>query len=57
MEIKGEPFKVEEVEKAMREIEGLNPERVRYEILETERDSLKFGEFEKIRQLIYGGVK
>ncbi len=57
VEIKGEPFKVEEVEKAMREIEGLNPDKVKYEILETERDTLKFGEFERIKQLIYGGVK
>jgi len=54
VEIKGEPFKIEEVEKVMREIEGLNPDRVKYEILETERDTLKFGEFERIKKLVYG---
>ena len=54
VEIKGEPFKIEEVEKVMREIEGLNPDKVKYEILETERDTLKFGEFERIKKLIYG---
>jgi len=55
VEIKGDPFKVEEVEKAMREIEGLNPDKVKYEIFETERDTLKFGEFEKLKELIYRG--
>ncbi len=54
MEIKGEPYKVEEAEKAMKEIERLNPGKVKYEILETERDALKFGELEKIRAWIYG---
>jgi hypothetical protein len=55
VEIKGEPFKKEAVEKAMREIEGLNPDKVKYEILETEKDTLKFGEFEKLKELIYRG--
>ncbi len=55
VEIKGEPFKIEEAEKAMREIEGLNPDKVKYEILETEKDSLKFGELERVKKLIYYG--
>ena len=55
VEIKGEPFRKEEVEKAMREIEGLNPDKVKYEILETEKDTLKFGEFEKLKRVIYRG--
>jgi len=54
VEIKGEPFKKEAVEKAMREIEELNPDRVKYEILETQGETLKFGEFKKIKGLIYG---
>lgn len=54
VEIKGEPYRNEEEEKAMRAIEELNPEKVKYVILETEKDTLKFGEFEKVRQLIYG---
>lgn len=53
VEIKGEPFRNEEVKKTMQEIEGLNPNEVKYEILETEADFLKFGEIEKIRKLIY----
>ena len=55
VEIKGEPFRKEEAEKAMREIEWLNPDKVKYEILETEKDTLKFGEFEKLKELIYRG--
>ena len=54
MEVKGEPFRSKEVEKERREIEGLNPGKVKYEILETERENLKFGEFERIRKFIYG---
>lgn len=37
VEIKGEPYKIPEAEKIMREIEELNPNRVKYEILETEK--------------------
>ena len=55
VEIKGEPFRVKKIEKSMREIEELNPEKVKYEILETEKDRLKFGEFEKVRNWIYKG--
>jgi hypothetical protein len=53
VEIKGKPFKVEGVEKAMREIEELNPDVVKYKILETEQDTLKYGEFEKLKRVIY----
>jgi len=40
-------------EKAMREIEGLNPKAVKYEIVETERDAIKFTDLEKIKKLVY----
>ena len=40
-------------EKAMREIEGLNPDTVRYEIIETERDAIKFTDLDKIKKLVY----
>ena len=55
VEIKGEPFRSEEVEKAMREVENLNPDKVKYKILETEKESLKFGEFGKVKDWIYKG--
>lgn len=52
-EVKGEPFMDEAKELAMKEIEGLNPDKIKYELLETDRDGLKYGEFEKIKKLIY----
>ena len=48
-----EADKTKRKEKAMREIEGLNREAVRYEIVETERDTVKFSDLEKIKKLIY----
>jgi hypothetical protein len=39
-------------EKAMREIEGLNPDTVRYEIIETERDAIKFTDLKKINTIL-----
>jgi len=43
------PFK----EKEMRRVEKLNPKKLKYEILETDRDSLGFNEVEKVRKWIY----
>jgi len=40
-------------EKEMRKVEKLNPERLKYEILETSRDTLGFNEVEKVRKWIY----
>jgi len=53
VEIKGEPFKDKQKEKEMREVEKLNPEKLKYEILETSRDSLGFEEMEKVKKWIY----
>jgi hypothetical protein len=53
VEIKGEPFKVEEKEKEMRKIEGLNPDRLKYEILETKGEQLAFGWVDRIKDLVY----
>jgi len=39
-------------EKEMRKVEKLNPERLKYEILETSKDSLGFKEIEKIKKWI-----
>ena len=48
-----EADKTKRKEKAMREIEGLNREAVRYEIVETERDTVKFSDLEKIKKIVY----
>ena len=53
VEIKGEPFKDKQKEKEMRQVEGLNPEKLKYEILETTREELTFGELEKVKKWIY----
>ena len=53
VEIKGEPFKDKQKEKEMRRVEGLNPEKLKYEILETTREELTFGELEKVKKWIY----
>jgi len=53
VEIKGEPFKDKQKEKEMRQVENLNPERLKYEILETTKDSLGFNEVEKVKKWIY----
>jgi len=58
VEIKAERFKEEEKEKEMRRIEGLNPDRLKYEILETAGEQLTFEELNKVREAIYKyGVK
>ena len=53
VEIKGEPFKDKQKEKEMRQVENLNPERLKYEILETTREELSFWELDKIKKWIY----
>jgi len=53
VEIKAEPFRDEAKEKALREIEGLNPDSLKYEILIAERDEIGFQNIEKIKEAIY----
>ncbi len=53
VEIKGEPFKDKQKEKEMRQVENLNPDRLKYEILETTREELTFGEIDKVKKWIY----
>lgn len=59
VEIKAERFKEEEKEKEMRRIEGLNPDRLKYEIVETKGEQLTFEGWDKVREAIYkyGGDK
>jgi hypothetical protein len=59
VEIKAERFKEEEKEKEMRRVEGLNPDKLKYEILETKGEQLSFEDLSKVREAIYeyGGRK
>ncbi len=53
VEIKGNPFRDKAKEKTVKEVQKLNPDRLKYEILETTRDSLGFNEIEKVKKWIY----
>jgi len=53
VEVKAERFKEEEKEKGMRRIEGLNPDKLKYEIIETKGEQLTFEDLSKVREAIY----
>jgi hypothetical protein len=53
VEIKAEPFREEAKEKAIREIEGLNPERLKYEILLTDKEEIGLENINKVKEAIY----
>jgi len=53
VEIKAEPFREKAKEKAIKEIEGLNPDRLKYKILITDRDEIGFENINKIKEEIY----
>jgi hypothetical protein len=53
VEIKAEPFRDEAKEKALREIEGINPDRLKYEILIAERDEIGYENIRKVKEDIY----
>lgn len=44
-------------EKEMRKVEKLNPERLKYEILEINRDEIGFREIEKVKKWVYKNKK
>ena len=53
VEVKAERFKEEEKEKEIRRIEGLNPGRLKYKIVETKGEQLTFEDLSKVREAIY----
>ncbi len=53
VEIKAEPFRDEEKEKAIKEIQGLNPDKLKYEILVTDREEIGLENVNKIKESIY----
>lgn len=54
VEIKAEPYREPEKEKAIKEIEGLNPDKLKYEILITDRNEIGFENINKVKEEIYG---
>lgn len=57
VEIKGETFRDETKEMAMRELEQLNPDELKYEILVSKTDEIGFDNVQKVKQWIYGVAK
>ena len=53
IEIKAEPYRDEAKEKAIREIEGLNPEKLKYEILLTAKEEIGLENINKVKEIIY----
>ena len=53
VEIKGKPFVDKQKEKEMKKVEKLNPERLKYEILEVSKENLGFNQVEKVKRWIY----
>lgn len=53
IEIKAEPCRDKGKEKAIKETEGLNPGKLRYEILITDRDEIGFKNIQKVKEEIY----
>jgi hypothetical protein len=54
VEIKAERYRDEEKEKVIKVIEGLNPDKLKYEILITDRDEIGFENINKVKEDIYG---
>ena len=53
VEIKAETFRDEAKEKAIKEIEGLNPDKLKYEILITDSDEIGFENIKRVSEAIY----
>jgi len=57
VEIKAESYRDPEKEKAIKEIEGLNPDRLKYNILITDKDEIGYENINKVKEEIYGSDK
>ncbi len=57
VEIKGEVFRDETKEMALRQIANLNPDKLKYQVLITKGDEIGFENVQKVRDWIYGEAK
>ncbi len=53
VEIKGDPFKDKLKEAALREIENLNKNKIKYEIISTVNDTVNLTDYQKVKKWIY----
>jgi hypothetical protein len=54
VEIKGEIFRDETKEMAIREIENVNPDKLKYEVLIAKEEEIGFDNVEKVKHWVYG---
>ncbi|MDD3175353.1 MAG: DEAD/DEAH box helicase family protein, partial [Candidatus Nanoarchaeia archaeon] len=57
VEVKGEVFRDENKEMAIRELENLNPDNLKYEVLLTKDEEIGFDNIQKVKNWIYGEQK
>ena len=57
VEIKGDPFKNQLIENAMKELENINSDKLKYEVVATEKDTLDFTDFNKVKNWVYEEAK
>ncbi len=57
VEIKGEKFKNQLIEDAMKEVIKINPDKLKYELVATNNDEVQFSELQKVRNWIYEEAK
>ena len=57
VEVKAEQCREQLKEMALEEVEKMNEDKIKYELLLTDKDELKFGEFEKVKQWVYDKAK
>jgi len=53
VEVKGDPYKDEQKEKALKEVEETNKDKIKYHIVSTDREQIDFEDLKKVDKWIY----
>lgn len=57
VEVKGDPYKDKQKEIALKEVETVNSEKIKYQIVSTDKDQVEFNDYKKVSSWIYGKEK
>lgn len=57
VEVKGDPYKDKQKEKALKEVENVNSEKIKYQIVSTDKDQVEFNDYKKVNSWVYGKEK
>jgi len=57
VEVKGDPYKDEQKEKALKEFEETNKDKIKYHIISTDKEQVNFNDYKKVDSWIYGKEK